>query len=158
MTLRTLRRAAAAGVFAAIALAGGACAQAECHGTPSANRLYVVVEAVRPGQGLVTSSLYTDDGRFLKKNGSLNVWRVPARAASVTMCVYLPRPGNYAVGVYQDLNSNTKIDRKMFPPGPAEPWGFTNNPHALFALPSFDQVRFAARAGDNTVHVRLNQP
>ena len=72
------------------------------------------------------------------------------------MCVFLPRPGAYAVGVYQDLNSNMKIDRKLF--GPAEPWGFSDNPHLLIALPSFEQVRFITRTGDNTVHVRLNQP
>lgn len=156
MTARPLRQVLLAGVLAAVSIAGAAQAQADCHGTPSSNRLFVVVEAIRASQGLITSSLYTDDGRFLKKGGSLSVWRVPAHTGSVTMCVYLPRPGNYAVGVYQDLNSNMKIDRKLL--GPAEPWGFSDNPHLLIALPSFDQVKFSAHAGDNTVHVRLNQP
>jgi uncharacterized protein (DUF2141 family) len=158
MTRTSLRAALAVGALATAALASGAHAQADCHGTASTNRLFVVVENIRNATGLVTASLYGDDGRFLKKGGSLKTWRTPARAGSMTLCVYLPRPGRYAVGSYQDLNSNMKIDRKFLPPGPAEPWGFTNNPHALFALPSFDQVAFTAHAGDNTVHIRLNYP
>jgi uncharacterized protein (DUF2141 family) len=70
--------------------------------------------------------------------------------------VWLPGPGVYAVAVYQDVNANKKIDHNLL--GPTEPWGFTNNPHALFALPSFGSVRFTAHAGDNTVHIKLNNP
>ena len=159
MPATPFRAALAAGALATIALAGGAHAQNDCHGTPSANRLFVVVENITEARGLIASTLYGNDtSRFLKSGGSLSVWRTAARPPSLTMCVFLPKPGDYAVGVYQDLNSNHRIDKKMLPPGPAEPWGFTNNPHALFALPSFGQVHFAAHAGDNTVHIRLNHP
>ncbi|HWA59787.1 MAG TPA: DUF2141 domain-containing protein [Caulobacteraceae bacterium] len=156
MTSSILRSAAGALALAASLAAGAAQADPDCHGKPSPHRLFVVIENIRNNTGLMVSSLYTDDGRFLKKGGSLSVWRTPAHPPTQTMCVYLPKVGNFAVGVYQDVNSNMKIDHNLL--GPTEPWGFTNNPHALFALPTFGQVKFASRPGDNYVHVRLNHP
>jgi uncharacterized protein (DUF2141 family) len=155
MTATTSTLAALAGALLIASLGTAAVAQT-CERDPSNARLLVVVDGIRDARGTITASLYTNDGKFLKSNGSLKVWRAPAHAGSETMCVWLPGPGVYAVAVYQDVNANKKIDHNLL--GPTEPWGFTNNPHALFALPSFGSVRFTAHAGDNTVHIKLNNP
>ena len=154
MTAKTSILAALTGTL--LATAGGAAQAQNCEREPSGARLLVVVDGIREARGTITASLYTNDGRFLRSGGSLKVWRIAAHPGSETMCVWLPKPGVYAVGVYQGLNSNTKIDHNLL--GPTEPWGFTNNPHALFALPSFGSVKFDAHAGDNTVHITLNYP
>ncbi|MEO8926562.1 MAG: DUF2141 domain-containing protein [Caulobacteraceae bacterium] len=145
------------------ALAGPALAplavQAEdCQGNPGPAKLSIVVEGVPSNKGLMTASLYPGDkSQFLIKNGALKVWSVPAQAPTSRMCIWLPRgPGTYAVAVYHDANSNHRLDIGMF--GPTEAYGFSNNPRIMFAKPSFDSVKFQARAGETTVHVRLNHP
>ena len=130
---------------------------ATCQGEPTSARLEIVVDGVRSGHGLMTASLYADDpGQFLKKNGAIKVWRDAARAPGTTMCIWLPRPGTYAVAVYHDANSNQKLDIGPF--GPREGYGFSNNARALFALPTFEAARFVAKAGDTILHVRLRYP
>jgi uncharacterized protein (DUF2141 family) len=137
-------------------LAVGAQARSEeCHGAPTDAKLTVVIENVRTSQGLMAATIYREKG-FLKKGGSVKVWRDASTAGTQTMCMFLPGPGTYAVGVYQDLDSDHRIDHNLL--GPTEPWGFSNNPHALFALPRFSQVRFQAGQGGTTIHVRLNYP
>jgi uncharacterized protein (DUF2141 family) len=140
--------------FAAAPVAARA---ADCEGSPSNARLIVVVEGVRSDQGLMTATLYPNDRRkFLVRNGSLKVWRNPARAPVTRMCIWLPGPGAYGVAIYHDANSNYRLDHTMF--GPTEAYGFSNNPRILFAPPPFEAVKFQAGAGDTTVHVRLRYP
>jgi uncharacterized protein (DUF2141 family) len=128
---------------------------ADCEGTPSDAKLTIFVEGVRSGRGLMTASLYPDDkSQFLAKNGALKVWRVPAEAPVTQMCIWLKAPGAYAVAIYHDANANYKLDLGVF--GPAEDYGFTNNPRIFLSKPSFNSVRFHARAGETTVHIRLN--
>ena len=154
MTVNRLRRASLALVLTLAA--GAACAQA-CEGTPSANRLTIIVDGVTSAQGQMTGTLYPDDkSKFLVKDGSLQVWRVPVTTPSTTMCIWLPAPGTYAVAIYQDVNSNGKIDVGSL--GPKEPYGFSNNPRIFFSKPSYDKVKFQATAAETTLHVRLNIP
>ncbi len=143
--------------LAALAL-NPVCAQAaECQGAPSGAKLSLVVEGVRSNRGLMTASLYPEDkSQFLVKNGALKVWSVPAQAPATRMCIWLRGPGTYAVAVYHDANSNRRLDIGMF--GPTEAYGFTNNPRIMFAKPSFQSVKFQARPGETTMHVRLNNP
>jgi len=143
--------------LAALALAPlGAHAQ-DCQGAPGPAKLSIVVEGVRSNKGLMTASLYPGDkSQFLIKNGALKVWRVPAQAPTTKMCIWLRGPGTYAVAIYHDTNSNHRLDIGMF--GPTEAYGFTNNPRILFAKPSYESVKFQARAGETTVRIRLNNP
>ncbi len=54
--------------------------------------------------------------------------------------VELP-PGTYAVSVYEDLNSNRKLDRN-FIGIPREPVGVSNNPRPHFGPPRFSECSF----------------
>lgn len=151
------RTAAALVAMAALASTAASAQPGDCKGTPSGTKLDVVVDNVRDSQGLLAVTLYgSDSGKFLRHGGSLSVWREPAHAGVQSMCLWLPGPGSYGIAVYQDLNSNHKIDHTLF--GPTEPWGFSRNPKALFALPRLSQVAIDTKAGDNVVHVRLNYP
>ena len=128
---------------------------ADCEGTPSDTRLTIFVEEVRSSKGLMTASLYPNDkSQFLAKNGALKVWRVQAQAPTTQMCIWLKTPGTYAVAIYHDANANYKFNIGMF--GPTEDYGFTNNPRIFFAKPSFNSVRFLAKAGETTVHIHLH--
>ncbi len=152
MTLNSLRLASLALV---LTLAGGAAHAQACEGTPSGNRLTIVVDGVTSAKGQMTGTLYPDDkSKFLVAGGSLKVWRVPVATPFTTMCIWLPAPGTYAIAIYQDLNNDGKFDVGSL--GPKEPYGFSNNPRILFSKPSYDKVKFLATAAETTLHVRLN--
>lgn len=138
---------------AAIAALAGAAQADDCKGTPTGVKLIVNVSNVGSNQGLMAVTIYREKG-FLKKGGSVKVWRDDARAGSQSMCVWMPGPGTYAIGVFQDLDSDHKLDYNLLT-GPTEPWGFSNNPKAIWPL-RFSQVRFDAKEGETTLSVRLH--
>lgn len=128
---------------------------AQCAGPPSETRLYVDVDRVRAGRGVVAVTLFADDPRkFLVKLGSLYVGRAPAAVPVTHLCLHLPRPGTYALAVYHDENSNGKIDRTALGL-PAEGYGFSNNPTIWFGPPSFRAVRFTVPRSGMHVGIRM---
>jgi uncharacterized protein (DUF2141 family) len=147
--------------FPALALAlspAAAQADGQCTGHPSDTRLFVRVEGVRSSQGLMAVTLYTDDAhRFLAHRGSLYVGRSPAHAGVTRACIYVPKPGIYAIVVYHDANANRKLDRN-FIGFPAEGGGFSNNPNTFLGLPTFHSVRFRVRESGDEITVRLRYP
>lgn len=145
---------------AALLLGASAAAQqpADCTGRKGPLRLYVDVESVKKSEGLIAVTLYADDSRrFLAKRGSLYVGRVPARAPTTTVCIYLPSTGVYALGVYQDFDSDRKYDRS--PVGlPEEPFGFSNDPAVFLGMPRFASVRLSVPRDGMRTSVRLRHP
>jgi len=140
-----------------LALCGAAHADA-CEGVPTTARLDVLIEGVRSNAGQMAGSIYPGDRtQFLKKDGALKVWRVPAEAPVTRMCIWLKNgPGVYAFAVYHDANSNGRFDHNLFKG--IEGFGFSNNPQTMFSAPGYDQVKFKAAAGVTTLHVRLRYP
>jgi uncharacterized protein (DUF2141 family) len=130
--------------------AGGACT-----GHPGTVRLYVDVQNVRSSAGLIAVTLYADDSsRFLAHRGSLYVGRVPARQGTTRVCIWVPKPGIWAIVAYHDENSNRKYDRNAIGL-PKEGGGFSNNPATFFGLPSFSSVRFPVHAPQTEIRIRL---
>ncbi|MBV8687165.1 MAG: DUF2141 domain-containing protein [Alphaproteobacteria bacterium] len=147
-----------AAFLASSAAASEAAAPDACTGHPSDTRLYVQVEGVRSGDGLIAVTLYADDPRrFLAKRGSLYVGRSPARRGVTHACIFVPHPGHYAVVVYHDANANRKLDRS-FIGLPTEGGGFSNNPNTFLGLPSFRAARFQVARSGQQIRVRLRYP
>lgn len=129
-----------------------------CTGPASATWLNVVVNGVRDDSGLVAVTLYADDSsKFLIKHGSLYVGRVDARAGTTRACIFVPKPGVYALALYHDANANRAFDRTGLGL-PAEGFGFSNNPATLAGLPSFKSVRIAVPKTGLTTHVSMKYP
>lgn len=142
---------------AVLASAVGAARAEICEGVPSAAKLSIIVDDVRSGRGLVTASLYPNDRtQYLVKNGALKVWWTAAVAPTTHLCIWLRAPGAYAVAIYQDLNSNHRLDMGAF--GPQEPYGISNNPRILFSKPPLSAARFTAGPGTTTLRIHLNSP
>ena len=59
-------------------------------------------------------------------------------------------PGEYAVALYQDVNSNGHIDKRMFGL-PKEPYGFSNNIRPHLATPKFDECKVLVREDAKTM-------
>lgn len=129
-----------------------------CTGPASAHWLNVVAEGVRSGNGLLAVTLYEDASRkFLIKNGSLYVGRVQAVPGTTRACIFVPKPGVYALALYHDENANQKFDRTGIG-FPAEGYGFSNNPATFAGLPSFRAVRLSVPRASLTSRVQMKYP
>jgi uncharacterized protein (DUF2141 family) len=49
--------------------------------------------------------------------------------------------GYYAISVYQDINNNGVLDKKLFGQ-PAEPYGFSGNSRNMFRPPAYNESKF----------------
>ena len=150
------RRPALCAALAGMALAPMGVHAQDCQGAPGPAKISIVIEGVASNKGLMTASLYPGDkSQFLIKNGAVKVWSVPAVAPTTSTCIWRA-PGVYALAVYHDANANHRFDIGMF--GPTEAYGFSGNPRIFFSKPSFESVKFHVKAGETTVHIRLNHP
>ena len=151
--------AAALALSAATALAAPAsAAPAGCLGEPSETWLNVSVEGLRNGDGLLTIAVYPDDSRqFLAKGGTLKNTRFQASAPVTRACVFVPKPGVYAIAVYHDEDGSRKLNRSGIGL-PAEGYGFSNNPATLAGLPAFRSVRLNVPKAGLTTHIKMKYP
>jgi acyl-CoA reductase-like NAD-dependent aldehyde dehydrogenase/uncharacterized protein (DUF2141 family) len=78
---------------------------------------------------------------------------IPSGARQLVIDTSLP-PGTYAVSVYEDLNSNHRLDFNLLGI-PREPVGASNNPHPHFGPPHFNECSFRVGATDQSITVNL---
>ena len=147
-----------AAALLALACAGRAAAEPQaCHGAPTPYKLLVTAEGVRNNHGYVVANLYgAERSRWLADNGELSISREPASAGEVTLCIYLPSPGRYAVVAFHDANGNGDLD--MGPLGPKEAFGFSNNVRPFLAPPPLRSALFDAGLGVTRISIRLRYP
>lgn len=62
--------------------------------------------------------------------------------------------GSYAVGVYQDMNDNRRLDKNLMGI-PSEPVAVSNNPRIRFGPPKFSAARFDFTSTDTSILIRL---
>ncbi|NBW74440.1 MAG: DUF2141 domain-containing protein [Sphingomonadaceae bacterium] len=133
-------------------------APAGCTGPASGTWLNVVIDGVRNGNGVVAITLYADDSsKFLVKRGSLYVGRVEANTGTTRGCIFVPKPGVYALALYHDENRDGRFDRTGLGL-PAEGYGFSNNPATLAGLPQFRSVRLNVPKPGLTTRISLKYP
>lgn len=144
-------------LIAAVMVPGPALAAPEdCAG--DAMHIEVTVENLRNAIGLVAAILYDGNPRnFLAGGRSVSKTRVPAQENTATFCVDAPAPGQYALIVYHDENSNREFDFSPFT-GPSEGTGFSNNPVLEDSLPDHAQVVFTVDEELERLLVFLNYP
>jgi len=81
---------------------------------------------------------------------------IPLRTQHLRIETDLP-PGMYAVAVYEDLNSNHKLDHNLIGI-PREPVGVSNNPPARLGPPHFDECTFRLGDSAETITITLVHP
>lgn len=154
----------AGAAFATIAAASPAKAPAQaaapagCTGPASGTWLNVSVSGVRNANGVIAVTLYADDSsKFLIKHGSMYVGRTDASTGITRACIFVPKPGIYALALYHDENRDGKFDRTSVGL-PAEGYGFSNNPATLAGLPTFKSVRLNVPKAGLTTRVTMKYP
>jgi uncharacterized protein (DUF2141 family) len=131
----------------------------------AAGELRVTVEGIRSSEGMVLMGLYdseasfvnaieaSDEHGFLIDPDRFGAVALRANAALRSAVVFSNLdPGRYAAIVFQDENSNGKLD-KSFLGVPTEPYGFSNNVQGFLGPPSF--VDAAMPIGDDNKAIRI---
>jgi uncharacterized protein (DUF2141 family) len=160
---RRIRATAIAIAAATAALVGGSTSASanapNCAGPVSDTWINVTIDGVRNGNGLMAVTLYADEPRkFLVKKGSMYVGRVDATANETKMCLFVPKPGVYALAVYHDEDSSRNLKRSGVLGLPEEGFGFSNNPPTIASIPSFRSVRINIAKSGLSTRIHLKYP
>jgi len=119
-----------------------------------AAELTVTVAGVQARGGQMLVSLQTRD-QFMKPAGAAGATG-PAEAGDQVFVVHDVAPGDYAVMILHDADSNWTMGRQA-DGKPAEGWGMSGHAPAGRA-PSFDEVRITVPAAGGAVTVPLVYP
>lgn len=159
LRLRDLPRNVAVGLAAAGVIAAPLAAQSYVYARSGPNDLSQCAAGKGPAVRITVSGLKSSDGNLFVRayparssdwlESKRYVMRVDAapRQGSMTVCVPLPAPGDYAIAVQHDVNGNRKTDISV------DGAGMSNNPGIKKILglvprpPSVDKVRFTAGPG-----------
>jgi uncharacterized protein (DUF2141 family) len=121
--------------------------------------LVVHIRDVSPAGGIMRLGVY-DEAGYPNDRGPVVSADVPAHPGETVIHLTDLRPGTYAIEVYQDINSNDRMDRSWIGL-PLEPYGFSRNARPVLSKPDFARVSFAVKAGRNvqTLHLQnVNTP
>jgi uncharacterized protein (DUF2141 family) len=117
--------------------------------------LEVSIKRLRNDTGRVAVALFKDPDAFPDQKRALRgrvvaISRKQARTRFEGLA-----PGRYALAVLHDENNNDEMDFNLLGM-PLEGYGFSNDAHAMFGPPSFEEARFSvAKSGTrHTVNVR----
>jgi uncharacterized protein (DUF2141 family) len=161
LTIRLICKAAAAAIIAQGAVVWAADGpldgvdQNTCREFPYS--ILVHLKNVRDDKGTITIDLHGDDPeKFLKSGAKLLRMRVPAVAGDMDICVPVDKPGIYAFALYQDRDSNLKLD-KTWIGLPAEPFGVSRDAPIRMAPPKHKDAAFDVSGPLTPVTVTLRK-
>lgn len=114
--------------------------------------LTVTIADLRSARGEVHIALYDDARAFPKDGRYIANKTVPANAAVAVFAGLAP--GTYAIATYHDENGNGDFDRGLLGL-PLEGYGFSNDAHAVFGPPDFEDAGFQVEETGTHVTIRM---
>lgn len=115
--------------------------------------LEVRVIDFKNSEGHVVGAVFNSDKTFLNKPVRSIVLPVQESREVTSTFSKLP-PGQYAISIYHDKNSNKKLDTNILGI-PIEDYGFSNNAKGKFGPPQFKQCMLNL-TGDKKITIKLN--
>lgn len=115
--------------------------------------LEVDLDRVRSARGLIQACVMQDPANFPNCGADPHARRLVVKAGSPTLSFEGLAPGEYAVALFHDENSNGRLDTLLGIP--REGFGFSRNPTVRFGAPRYDRVDIRLAPGLNRVRVRL---
>ena len=132
-----------------------------------AGELRLTVENIRSSSGTILIGLYDSAQSFdnaIEMSDKAGFLNDPQRVAGAALranadrkagTVFLNvRPGRYAIIVFQDENTNGRLDKTPWGV-PTEPYGFSNNAQGFLGPPTFNDAAMALDTGDHSVSITL---
>jgi len=120
------------------------------------NRIHVAVDGLRSDKGQVICSLYSSAEGFPKNSGKAIAHTESLIANRHADCEFSGiQPGTYAISVFDDANSNGRLDTN-FLGIPREGVGASNNARGHFGPPSFHDASFGYSGGHMDLRIVIN--
>jgi uncharacterized protein (DUF2141 family) len=118
----------------------------------SANDLKVSISGLKNQRGQICLSVFKN-GQGFPSNGNAAVRAQCTKASSPSITFKNLQPGNYAIAIVHDANSNNRLDTN--PLGiPTEGFGFSRDPQILTGPPKFENSAFSVR-GNTQLRINL---
>lgn len=137
-------------LFALAALLTASALPAE---TPPPATLEITVSGARANTGLIRIALCPAQAKFPDCGAkAVRTASLPVSAGGARVVLTGLAPGNYAVSVFHDANSNGKLD--TFAGVPREGYGFSRNPPFRPRAPRFNEAELAV-SGDSRAAIGL---
>ncbi|MEO1219779.1 MAG: DUF2141 domain-containing protein [Pseudomonadota bacterium] len=113
----------------------------------------VTINGVKAASGTIRAQVYNGTrGDWLESGRWLNRVELPARRGRMTVCLPVPKSGNYAVAVRHDINGNGKTDIRT------DGGAMSNDPSInIFNLgkPGIDKTRFSVGNGVKSIAITM---
>jgi uncharacterized protein (DUF2141 family) len=119
---------------------------------PKKIQLTVEVQSIQDQKGSIQVALYDSPNGFPEKGKPVQGKSATVKGTSAQV-VFEVEPGDYAVAVFHDKNSNGKLDTGAFGI-PKEPYGFSNNIRPRFSAPSFADCKVTV-SGDKSISISV---
>lgn len=120
---------------------------------PAKVGLTVDIQNVRKKQGAVYIALF-EPGKTFPEGKPMEGKKIDANNNSLK-ATFTVEPGEYAIAVYHDENSNGKMDKRIFGI-PKEPYGFSNDFRPTMSAPTFSDCQFKVGDGGKAISIKLN--
>lgn len=120
--------------------------------TVSAAELNIMLTNIESDIGNMRIALYDNEATFGKE--PMRALSIPAVVGEMNITVDDLPEGNYAVMLYQDINSNNELDTNLFSL-PREPWGASLGGKAVFGPPSWQATQFTLPASGIQITITI---
>jgi len=115
--------------------------------------LKITFKSIKNPTALLWVAVFDEKSHFLVQGKAVKVGKVQPQGSQGILQLKGFRPGTYAVAVYQDTNSNERLDQN-FLGIPKEPYGFSNDATGVFGPPSFDDSSIQL-TGNRSIEINL---
>ena len=130
---------------------GVLCAALTTMANPGEKNITVIISQIEDPSGTLTVTLFDKSENWLQRGVRQQVTVTGHEMIIVFEGI---EPGNYAVSVTHDANSNGKLDTGAFGI-PVEDYGFSNNARGMFGPASFEDSMFTVTE-DQTIQINIH--
>ena len=116
--------------------------------------LSLIIKNLRSSTAPVIVSIYGTENKFPEQTGQLKEYKFKPKGNVLTAKITDVPFGTYAIALYQDENSNGKID-KNFIGYPTEGFAFSNNFKPTIKAPSFKNCAFIYSKQASTIKIKM---
>jgi len=116
--------------------------------------LTLVINKLTSDTAPVIIGVYGTANKFPDPKDQLKEYKFKAHGKTLVAKINDLKLGTYALAIYQDVNSNGKIDKNLIGI-PTEVYAFSNNYKPTVKAPSFDNCRFDYTAKNDTVTMNM---
>ena len=129
------------------------------HSNLCASTMTINIENIKNEEGTIKLALYENPDLWLQKGKALKSYRLKTDENTDHMTIVIEdlEDIEYGLALHHDTNKNDKMDIKLFPPGPAEGYAFSNIDKIGLKKPTWDQCRYDIR-DNNVVYLSVVYP